>query len=41
MFDSNTWNHLTLDKQISSDSMRNNVTNEQLVDKSYMFNKYV
>ena len=36
VLDNNTWNHLTVCKQISSSSFKNNVTDKRFVYKSYM-----
>ena len=41
MFNSYTWNHLTVCKQTSSDLFENNVTYKLFVLKSYIYIAYV
>ena len=37
MLTSNTWNHLTVCKQMSSGSFKNNITSKQFTYKSYIY----
>ena len=41
IFDNNTWNHLTVSKQMSPGSFKNNVTYKLFVYKLYIFDIYM